>query len=164
MTIAKIQYSHLKLNTYIYHMKINIFNKTAISNNRNINVSKISEYYTINFIQTHGKKGCTENTIDTKISQMITGSMPASQSTSRAQGDGQLLQLENLQQLHKLTERLDQVKEQMSSTVSNPTQEKQELSTDSFSIKSCKTKKTKPVSSSSSLHDSDEPSLEWLNG
>ena len=41
----------------------------------------------------------------------IAGSMPASQSTSGAQGDGQLLQLQNLQQLQKVTERLDQVEE-----------------------------------------------------
>ena len=94
----------------------------------------------------------------------IAGSTPASQSTSGAQGDGQLLQLEILQQLQKVSQRLDQVEERISTTDRHSTPEKRELSTDSFlqSIKSCKSKKTVPVLSSSSLDDSNEPSLELL--
>ena len=43
----------------------------------------------------------------------VAGSMPGSQSTSGAQGDGQLLQLEILQQLQKVLEWLDQDKDRM---------------------------------------------------
>ena len=46
----------------------------------------------------------------------IAGSTHASQSTSGAQEDGQLLQLKILQQLQKVTERLDQVEDLMSAT------------------------------------------------
>ena len=94
----------------------------------------------------------------------VAGSTPASQSTSGAQGDGQLLQLEILQQLQRVSQRLDQVEERISTTDSHSTPQKGELSTDSFleSIKACKTKKTVPVLSSSSSDDSDEPSLELL--
>ena len=94
----------------------------------------------------------------------VAGSTPASQSTSGAQGDGQLLQLKILQQLQKVTDRLDQVEEQMSTTDRHSTPERRELSTDSFleNIESCKSKKVKPVLNSSSSDDSDEPSLELL--
>ena len=73
----------------------------------------------------------------------VAGSTPASQSTSEAQGDGQLLQLKILQQLQKVTERLDQVEKRMSMTDRHSTSEKRELSTDSFleNIESCKSKK-----------------------
>ena len=93
----------------------------------------------------------------------VAGSIPASQSIPGAQGDGQLLQLKILQQLQKVTDRLDQVEERIS-TDKHSTPEKRELSTDSFlaNIESCKSKKSKPVLSSSSSDDSDEPSLELL--
>ena len=80
------------------------------------------------------------------------------------QDDGQCLQTEILQQLKKVTERLDQVEQKVavSARSSTPT----ELSTDSFleSIKSSKRRKCKsvPVNSSSSSNESDDPTLEVL--
>ena len=56
----------------------------------------------------------------------VAGSIPASQSTSGAQGDGQLMQLEILQQ--KVTERLNQVEERVTASTRNSTPEKQKLS------------------------------------
>ena len=89
------------------------------------------------------------------------GSTPASQID---QGDGQRLQLEILQQLQKVTQRLDQVEEKMSATAVTSTPDKSELSSDTFleSIKSSKSKKSKYVSSSSSSDESDVPSLDLL--
>ena len=59
----------------------------------------------------------------------IAGSIPASQTD---QGDGQRLQLEILQQLQKVTQRLDQVEERMSMTAVTSTPDKPELSSDTF--------------------------------
>ena len=91
----------------------------------------------------------------------VAGSTPASQID---QGDGQRLQLEILQQLQKVTQRLDQVEEKMSATAVTSTPDKSELSSDTFleSIKSSKSKKSKYVSSSSSSDESDVPSLDLL--
>ena len=50
-----------------------IFIETAISNDKNINASKVSEYYSISYIQTHGKRNARkhhwhDNTTDDHIS------------------------------------------------------------------------------------------------
>ena len=91
----------------------------------------------------------------------VAGSIPASQTD---QGDGQRLQLEILQQLQKMTQRLDKVEERMSTTAVTSTPDKPELSSDTFleSIKPSKSKQSKYVSSSSSSDESDVPSLELL--
>ena len=91
----------------------------------------------------------------------IAGSTPASQMD---QGDGQQLQLEILQQLQKMTQRLDKVEERMSTTAVTSTPDKPELSSDTFleSIKPSKSKQSKYVSSSSSSDESDVSSLELL--
>ena len=62
----------------------------------------------------------------------VAGSTPASQMD---QGDGQWLQLEILQQLQKMTQRLDKVEERMSSTAVTSTPDKPELSSDTFFLK-----------------------------
>ena len=103
----------------------------------------------------------------------VAGSIPASQSTA---GDGQLLQLEILQQLQKVSQRLEQVEERMSTAERTSTPQKQKLSTDSCcesvrqskskscteSIKQCKSKRSELISSSSSSDKSNEPSLSLL--
>ena len=79
--------------------------------------------------------------------------------------DGQLLQKQILEQLRKVTDRLDQVEHRVAATATSSTP-KQELSTDSFleTIKCHKKSKNqyKSNSSSSSSNDSDDPSLETL--
>ena len=64
----------------------------------------------------HTGKKCQKKTEDEQSTKLlrdaaVAGSIPASQST---EGDGQLLQLEILQQLQKVSQRLEQVEEQMS--------------------------------------------------
>ena len=87
------------------------------------------------------------------------------QSTSMGPEDGQLLQKQILEQLRKVTDRLDQVEHRVAATATSSTP-KQELSTDSFleTIKCHKKSKKqyKSSSSSSSSDDSDDPSLETL--
>ena len=79
------------------------------------------------------------------------------------QDDGQRLQAEILHQLKKVTERLDQVEQKVAVSQRSSTSSA-ELSTDSFleNIRSSKHKKCKPVSSSSSSDESDDPTLEVL--
>ena len=77
----------------------------------------------------------------------VAGSIPASQTD---QGDGQRLQLEILQELQKVTQRLDQVEERMSTTAVTSTPDKPELSSDTFLESIKPSKRSKYVSSSSS--------------
>ena len=94
----------------------------------------------------------------------VAGPVPTSQAAQAVQEDGQRLQTEILQQLKKMTERLDQVEQQVVTSVRSSTPSTSELSTDSFleSIKSSSRKKYQPVESSSSSDESDDPSLEVL--
>ena len=96
----------------------------------------------------------------------VAGQSSATQTAQGASGDGQLLQLEILQQLKKMTERLDHMEEQMASTPGSSTPKSPELSSDSFlqSIKpSKKQKKSKgQIVNDSSSDESDCPSLEVL--
>ena len=85
--------------------------------------------------------------------------MPASQTN---QGDGQRLQLEILQKLQRVIQRLDQVEERMSTTARTTTPDKPDLSSDTFLESIKPSKKLKYVSSSSSSDESDVPSLELL--
>ena len=89
----------------------------------------------------------------------VAGPVSAPQAAQVVQEDGQRLQTEILQQLKKMTERLDQVEQQVATSVRSSTPSTSELSTDSFleSIKSSKRKKYQPVESSC-----DDPSLEVL--
>ena len=93
----------------------------------------------------------------------VAGPVPATQAAQVVQEDGQRLQTEILQQL-KMTERLDQVEQQVVTSVRTSTPSTSEISTDSFleSIKSSKCRKYQPVESSSSSDESDDPSLEVL--
>ena len=91
----------------------------------------------------------------------VEGSLPASQSAQAVQDDGQRLQAEIQQQLKKVMKRLDQVKQKVAVSTRSSTPSA-ELSTDSFleNIKSSKHKKCKPVPSTSSSDESDDPTLE----
>ena len=93
----------------------------------------------------------------------VAGSLPASQSAQAVQDDGQRLQAEILQQLKRVTDRLDQVEQKVAVSHRSSTPSA-ELSTDSFleNIRSSKHKKCKPVTSSSSSDESDDPTLEVL--
>ena len=93
----------------------------------------------------------------------VAGSLPASQAAQAMQDDGQRLQTEILQQLEKVTERLDQVEQKVAVSARRSTPST-ELNTDSFleNIKSCKRRKCKTVTSSSSSDESDDPTLEVL--
>ena len=68
------------------------------------------------------------------------GQVPATQTAQGASGDGQLLQMEILQQLKRVTERLDHVEEWMATAPGKSTPKLPELSSDSFleSVKSSK--------------------------
>ena len=108
------------------------------------------------------KRKLQEQSYELSSDAAVAGSLPAHQAAQAVQDDRQRLQTEMLQQLKKVTERLDQVEQKVavSARSSTPT----ELSTDSFlkSIKSNKHRKCKPVSSSSSSNESDDPTLEVL--
>ena len=113
-----------------------------------------------------GKK-CKKKDEDQSYEQFsdaaVAGSLPTSHSAQAVQDDGQRLQAEILQQLKKVTERLDQFEQKVAVSTRSATPSA-ELSTDSFleSIKSSKHKKCKPVTSSSSSDESDDPTLEVL--
>ena len=94
----------------------------------------------------------------------VAGPILAPQTAQAVQEDGQWLQTEILQQLRKVTERLDQVEQQVATSVRSSTPSTSKLSTDSFleSIKTSKHKKYQPVESSSSSDESDDPTLEVL--
>ena len=94
----------------------------------------------------------------------IAGPVRASQAAKAVQEDGQRLQTEILQQLKKMTDRLDQVEQQVANSTRTSTPSTSEISTDSFleSIKSSKRRKYHPVESSSSSDESDYPSMEVL--
>ena len=61
----------------------------------------------------------------------VAGHSSATQTAQGVSGDGQLLQMEILQQLRKMTERLDHVEEQIATAPGRSTQSS-ELSSDSF--------------------------------
>ena len=93
----------------------------------------------------------------------VAGHSSATQSAQGASGDGQLLQLEILQQLQRMTERLDNVEERLATTpVKTP--KSSELSSDSFlqSIKPSKKQKKSSTVNDSSSDECDCPSLEVL--
>ena len=109
------------------------------------------------------KRKVQEQTYELSSDAAVAGLLPA-EAAQPVHDDGQRLQTEILQQLKKVTERLDQVEQKVA--VSTRTSTPTELSTDTFleSIKSSKRRKSKPVpeSSSSSSDESDEPTLEVL--
>ena len=80
-----------------------------------------------------------------------TGKKCQKKRTEEVEGNnGQQLQLEILQQLQKVTQRLDQVEDRMSTTAVTSTPDKPELSSDTFleRIKPSKSKKSNYLSSS----------------
>ena len=99
---------------------------------------------------------------DAAITSDMGGAQTSSQSVNR-----QPLQLQILEQLKKVTERLDKVEDKMAAT-SAPTETstpRNEFSRDSVIVKPKTSKKSKtfvPSSSSSSSDQSDSPSLELL--
>ena len=114
-----------------------------------------------------GKKCQYKKTVQDEANELSRDAAVASgQSTSMGPEDGQLLQKQILEQLRKVTDRLDQVEHRVAATTASSTS-KQELSTDSF-LESIKChKKSKKLyksssTSSSSSDDSDDPSLETL--
>ena len=109
------------------------------------------------------KRKDQEQSYELSSDAAVTGSLPASQAAQAVQSDGQRLQAEILQQLKKVTERLDQV-EQTVAVLTRSSTPSTELSTDSFleNIRSSKRRKCKPVNSSSSSDESDDPTLEVL--
>ena len=93
----------------------------------------------------------------------VAGHSSATQAAQGASGDGQL-QLEILQQLQRMTERLDHVEERLSTTPGTAAPKSPELSSDSFlqSIKPSKKQRKTPIVNDSSSEESDCPSLEVL--
>ena len=90
------------------------------------------------------------------------GAQTSSQSVNR-----QPLQLQILEQLKRVTERLDKVEDKMADSPAPADQSTQkiELSRDSYIVKSKSSKKLQksaPMTSDSSSHESDSPSLELL--
>ena len=99
---------------------------------------------------------------DAAIASNMDGAQTSSQSVN-----GQPLQLQILEQLKKVTERLDKVEDKMaaSSAPADQSTPKIELSRDSIILKSKSSKKFKksaPMTSDSSSDKSDSPSLELL--
>ena len=99
---------------------------------------------------------------DAAIASNIGGAQTGSQS-----GNGQPLQLRILEQLKKVTERLNKVEDRMAvnTALAEQSTPKIELSRDSFIVKSKDSKKYKKsahITSDSSLDESDRPSLELL--
>ena len=92
----------------------------------------------------------------------IAGQVPATQNKQEVSGDGQLLQMQILQQLKKVTERLDHVEQRMDAAPGKSSSP--ELSSDSFleNIKPSKKQKKTHVVTDSSSDESDCPSLEML--
>ena len=90
------------------------------------------------------------------------GHSPATQPQGTHEGR-QLLQMEILQQLKKVTERLDKVEDRMEASTTRSTP-KSELSSDSFlqSIKPVKKHKKSKVFTDSFSDESDSPSIEML--
>ena len=99
---------------------------------------------------------------DAAVASDMGGAQTSSQSVN-----GQPLKLQILEQLKKVTERLDKVEDKMaaSSAPADQSTPKIELSRDSFIVKSKSGKKLKtsaPMTSDSSSNESDSPSLELL--
>ena len=92
----------------------------------------------------------------------VAGQGPATQNKQEVSGDGPLLQRQILQQLKKVTERLDHVEQRMDAAPGRSSSS--ELSSDSFleSITCSKKDKRKHVVTDSSSDESDCPSLEML--
>ena len=79
-----------------------------------------------------GKKCQYKKTVQEESNELSRDAAIASgQSTSMGPEDGQLLQKQILEQLRKVTDRLDQVEHRVAATATSSTP-KQELSTDSF--------------------------------
>ena len=93
----------------------------------------------------------------------VAGQVPATQTAQGVSGDGQLLQMQILQQLQKMTERLDHVEEQIAAGPSTATASS-ELSSDSFleNVKPSKKSKKCEIVNDSSSDEIDCPSLEVL--
>ena len=96
---------------------------------------------------------------DAAVASDMGGAQTSSQSVN-----GQPLQLQILEQLKRVTERLDKVEDKMaaSSAPADQSTPKIELSRDSFIVNSKSSKKFAPVTSDSSSDESDSPSLELL--
>ena len=93
----------------------------------------------------------------------VAGQSSAAQTAQGASGDGQLLQLEILQQLKKMTERLDHVEERMASTPGSSTPKSPELSSDSF-LQSIKPSKKQKKSKGQSSHGQGKEKFKSMRG